>query len=211
MRNQRWVPGLRRTFPIGETGLLLAAEALQIQDPEFDNSTDDCDEISLDRPPLDWEASAVVLLARLQLDQLVTLVRQITGVEDPLSEPDRTQEELRSEATMLWIADQDRYEAHGGEDPEDYDNLVHSVEEALELRRALPLDPLVSHAFTFDGSITFTHGPQFPACPTLGLKGCAIGELEDEPYEIFAAARRATGCASILAFQVQHRRADADH
>jgi len=207
----RRVPGLRRTFPFGETGLLLAAEALEMEDPELCeyNAIDVCDEITLDRPPHDWENSAILLLARVQLDQLVAVVRQFTGIDDPLDDLAKTNAEIESGATTLWVADTDRYEAEGGELPQDYDTLVYSVEEALALRRALPLDPLISHSFTFDGSITFTHGPVYPACPTLGLKGCEIGEFDDEPLAIFDAARRATGCAATLAFQVKNSRSEA--
>lgn len=84
---------------------------------------------------------------------------------------------------------------------------MYSIEEGLALRSALPPDPDVGHSFAVDGSITFTHGPVFPACPTLGLKGCEDGELLDEPWAVWEAARWATACAAVLAHEVEVGRA----
>lgn len=39
------------TFPIADTGLLLAGHAMAVADPDYDNSTLVSDEIWLDRPP----------------------------------------------------------------------------------------------------------------------------------------------------------------
>ncbi len=207
----RRVPGLTRTFPIGEIGLLLAGEALEMQNPELsaENSMTVCDEITLDRPPHDWEHSAILLLALIQLDQLVTVVSQFTDIDDPLDDRAKTDAEIESEATMLWIADADHYEAEGGELPQDYETLVHSAEEALALRGALPPDPLVSHAFTFHGPSHSHMAPVYPAGPTLGLKGCEIGRVRRRTARHRRAARRATACAAPLAIQVQDRRSQA--
>ena len=192
-------------FPIGQAGLLLAGEALDDQDPDSENTMDVSEGISRDRPPIDWEYTATLLLARVQLDQMIGLLRDITRVADPLVQPERACEQLRSVANRLWADDQDRSERTGETILDDIHELIFSVEEALELRRALASDILVGHSFAVDGSITFTGGPAFPACPTLGLKD-SNGELDDSPRAIFAAARHATECAAVLAFRVRENR-----
>lgn len=196
------------TFPIADTGLLLAGHAMAVEDPDYDNSTLVSDEIWLDRPPDDWQESAVLLLARVQLDQVVTMASIITGIVDPLADVDLTQAEIHSQAMPVREADYDRFIAEGGPLPMTLDAAVDTTVEALGLRRALPSDPRVQHAFAVDGSITFTHGPSYPACPTLGLKGCD-GELEDDPRAIFAAARRATELAATLTVQIKRFRSRA--
>ena len=85
-------------FPIGQAGLLLAGEALDDQDPDSENTMDVSEGISRDRPPIDWEYTATLLLARVQLDQMIGLLRDITRVADPLVQPERACEQLRRPA-----------------------------------------------------------------------------------------------------------------
>ncbi|MFN8125258.1 MAG: hypothetical protein U0R64_01915 [Candidatus Nanopelagicales bacterium] len=181
--------------------LLLAEEARQQIDPELASDGGP----SPERPPDDWEISKVLLLAQVQLDQLVTLVSRFTGIPEPLADVADTRAAIEWVARALRDADGGPAEVHGKVEgvraPDDFEWLADMVGEAVELRQALSGGPhLVGHAFAIDGSITFTLGPETPACPALGLRGSPGREMEDRPAEVFHAAVRATECAACLEY-----------
>ena len=155
---------------------LTASEALWESDP---GEVDPWQE----RPPNDFGATAVLMMARLQLDQMVEVLDR-----PPLSSGDGR---LGSALRRITIVE-DGHNTDGAEDP---GNDLACVEEALHLRQSLQGSVEVDHGFAPDGSISITVGPDIPESAALGLRGSEEGEMNDTTVQVFAAAVEATRAA----------------
>ena len=157
----------------GRHRLLPAGQAMADTDP---GETDPWHE----RPPDDWGATAVLLMARLQLDQMVEILQQAPfGVDTDWR-------------TGLHRAAEDRRAL--GLDADDLDR----VSEGIRLREALQASTEVRHGLALDGSITITTGPDIPASPALGLRGSYAREMNDDPLQVFRCAVDCTQAAARL-------------
>ena len=130
-------------------------------------------------PAIDWAATSLFLLARVQLDQMVAILEGEFGIRAHTlsgTEVTRRLEECFQELGPL-------------PDDEDVEYEFALVGEAVDLWRALetPGARPVSHAFAVDGSISFTSGPDLPELSALGVTASSIGELEIAPNEVLGA------------------------
>lgn len=213
-----WFTSVPDTVRISGVSFLPAGEALDDAD-ERDGITDwepdDTDSLLPDRNSPDRGAEAVYLVARLQLDQMVHLLRQATGVHDPVR---LTEQSIAALARIggdtypdrpdQWYVDNRGATTDPDLPPEElpYDGPIsrwtfelEQVRAGLALHRALSGGLGVSHAFAVDGSITMTMGPQYPGAPdVLGTRGNLYGEVEEEPDVVLDAARVATAAAAAV-------------
>jgi hypothetical protein len=142
------------------------------------------------------------------------LLSETTGVDEPLRKPEQTMAELRRlvrETGDEWNATPEH-----SKDPESphiegmldcgerWGCELMMVRDAIALRAALTTITCVGNAFAVDGSISFTHGPEYPASIPLGLRGNDYGELHENPSAVLEAARTATrALATVVAWSQQ--------
>lgn len=164
---QRWFGDVPWKVRVAGVTLVTATEALAwTEEREYKPVDDDGPENERESP--DWGATALVWLARCQLDQMRSLL------------PDDD---------LAWLMQGDDCEGLPGDDGED----ARLLREALVLHGCLSGGPnVVYHGFNVAGDIAMTYGLEFPPAPALGLRGCPDGEIEDSPVAVLRAAVAAT-------------------
>jgi hypothetical protein len=202
MTNRRaWFASEPNSIPVGSLDLLLGDRAVESRAWDGHAEQDEYQQ----RPTPDWGATAVLRLARLQLDEMVYLVRAATGIDDPRSNLEKTQDELRNR-TFAAVTHEFLQTDEGGEGAVErvaleINNIqfeLGAIHEGFLLRDALDDPTPVNHGFAVDGSIAMTTGPDIPALAIFNLRGTTGGELGDEPMAIFKVARHATVTAAEL-------------
>lgn len=163
---KRWFGDVPWDVRVAGVTLVTAAEAVAgTDDREFEDRHDDGPENERDSP--DWGGTAMLWLARCQLDQMRSL----------LSADDVVRLQGDDSATLA------------GDEAGD----ARLLREGLALHRCLTGSPaVVHHGFNVAGDITITYGLEIPPSPALGLRGSQTQEIEDSPVAVLRAAVEAT-------------------
>lgn len=181
-----WFGGVPLELHVAGSRFWLAQEALEAACPESYDL-----ESRGERPDTDWAAMSIFMLARLQLDQLVSLLEK--EFEIPVAALSGTEVSRR---LMLAVGDMSAL-------PPEMDRTyeITCIGEAVDLWRALlhDADSVVGHAFEVDGSITLTLGPDLPELPALGIRASDGGELNTSPTDVFGVASSCIRDAAQLA------------
>jgi hypothetical protein len=186
-----WFDKTPTTLPITARSMFKpAGEALEEAQRRDASHADDDGDAGQERATQDWAATGLLLLARLQLDQMLEIL--VGALHMSLEDGEA--------AALRELAE--RVESAALPPPDDGAFELSCVEEGLELWHALnPGNLEVTHGFAVDGSIAMTIGPTIPRLPALGLRGSTAEELNDEPDAIFD---RAVACTEAAAFLATH-------
>jgi hypothetical protein len=196
-----WFSGVPVELNIAGSRFRLADEAIEEQQQDL-NPFDDLLRENGERPERDWAASALLHLARVQLDEMIQIL--VTHLELPVEKLSGA--EVTRRLTVM------AEEAGLPEQRLLYE--VCCVGEGVDLWRALGRvgEAPVSHAFAVDGSISFTVGPDLPELGALGLKASVGGELEATPLDVFSRASSCTrDAAEVSVVIAERRRRNARH
>lgn len=188
-----WFDDVPLTLEVAGGRFLLAGEALEEQDRRVDPFGQPADEGG-ERPNPDWAASGLLLLARVQLDQMVAIL----GAELNIGARGLSGSDV---ARRLAGAFEEIDGVSGG----DVSDAIGIVGEGVDLWRALEAAEggSVGHGFAPDGSITITVGPDLPELPRLRIRPGDDGELHVSPRRVL---ERATDCTRVSAWLVAKRR-----
>ena len=189
-----WFEGVPQEVEIAGVRFWLASEALEDEEKRLNVWSELLEERG-ERPNPDWAATALFLLARVQLDQLVEILVGEFGIQTSAFSGAEVSRRL---GEMF-----DNDDLREG----DMAHEIESVGEAVDLWRALRAADgggFVEHGFAVDGSITMTVGPDLPELDALGLRGSNSGELEMSPIDVLG---RASACTqSVAQLAVTRRR-----
>lgn len=134
-----------------------------------------------ERPDPDWPATGLLLIAQLQLDQMLSVLKSGLGIDARLFTGSEVTRRLRNAILSV----------RGGERAvEDFGLEIDAIGEAVDLWRVLRESPdlRITHTFEPDGSITHTLGPALPELSTLCIEATNGGELNADPAQIFSVA-----------------------
>jgi hypothetical protein len=176
-----WFGGVPWEIRIAGASFVLADEALELADVEGLPDDERPDAEVGERPSPDWAATALLLLARVQLDQMVDLLGRVVGGDISGWEPARVAGAVRRRVAAASV---DLLEEVAFE--------LEALAEGLLLRSALREISTVDHGFAVDGSITLTTGPEIPALEILGIRGSWGTEMNVEPDQVFRTAAQLT-------------------
>ena len=186
--------------------LLLADEAMSEGLGEGPNPSWTFDHewvISPEAPERDWFAEETLLLARIQLDQMIEIVRRVTGVSIEMGSPRAAVGRLEEMVRPLVVRVESETDHHSElDDIFDGEPAVWEVWDGLDLLESLSGSYSVSNAFAIDGSVSLTVGPVLPRLESLGFNGGETSELIVAPSEVLDVARRATEHAAAFAVLV---------
>lgn len=190
-----WFSGVPHELTIAGTRFLLAAEVLE-EELRLDPQQDPIDQKVGERPSTDWAATSLFVLARIQLDQVVQILRAKFSIDAGTLSGSEVSRRLEERFEQL----------HDLNDEEaDVSFEVAVVGEAVDLWRALNAAETVpvGHGFASDGSISISTGPDLPELNALGLRASNAGELNVSPLDVWQRASACTREAGRLAVRWQ--------
>jgi hypothetical protein len=184
-----WFTDVPDAINVGSETFLVAGAAIEEWESRLAKPRVDGERSSWG-PELDWPASALFLLARVQLTQAVSILRSGFAIDARLWSGIEVSRRLRHEVLNV---------RGGGQAVEDFGREIGAIGEGVDLWRALDDVSLrdVTYHLDSDGDVAIITGPELPDLEILGFESNA--ELNVSPARIFAAAKACTGYCAELA------------